>query len=334
MIGVLNINKPKGVTSSQVVVKVKKLLNTSKVGHMGTLDPLASGVLPICVGKATRLFDYFLKKKKTYIAHFTFGTETDTLDLEGKIIKTSKNIPTRIQVEEALKCFEGEINQIPPMYSSKKINGKKAYNLARSGVELNLKPCKVIIYEYVLTQQVNEKTFEFKITCSAGTYIRALARDLGYKLNTCATMTSLLRTASGNFELQNSIDYENLTQEKLINSILPLEVVLADFEKLAISKQNFQKLLNGISLDVNEIKNDLSISNMCKQKLSIEEDTLKNKILNNNSSNNKFLKLNTINNINKTAEQQYYSITVENKIVGIGCILNNNLKIKTYLLDN
>ena len=125
MIGIVNINKPKGVTSSNVVVKIKKLLNIKKVGHMGTLDPLASGVLPICIGKATRLFDYFLKKQKTYIAQFKFGEETNTLDLEGEVVKTSKNIPTLNQVEDALKFFIGEIDQIPPMFSSKRLTVKK-----------------------------------------------------------------------------------------------------------------------------------------------------------------------------------------------------------------
>ena len=150
MLGVLNINKPKGVTSSNVVVKIKKLLNIKKVGHMGTLDPLAQGVLPICIGKATRLFDYFLKKQKTYIAQFKFGEETDTLDLEGKIVKTSSYIPTKQDIAKALTTFIGEISQIPPMYSSKKIDGKKAYDLARQGETIEMKPCNVTIYDYKL----------------------------------------------------------------------------------------------------------------------------------------------------------------------------------------
>ena len=154
MIGVVNINKPVGTTSSNVVVKIKKLLNIKKVGHMGTLDPLAQGVLPICVGKATRLFDYFLKKQKTYIAQFRFGEQTDTLDLEGNIIDISTNIPTKTEIEKALKVFIGEINQIPPMFSSKKINGKKAYDLARKGEEIELQPCKITIYDYKLLKQI------------------------------------------------------------------------------------------------------------------------------------------------------------------------------------
>lgn len=311
MIGVLNINKPKRVTSSQVVCKVKKLLNTGKVGHMGTLDPLASGVLPICVGRATRLFDYFLKKQKTYIANFTFGTQTDTLDLEGQVIKTSNNIPTKQQVEEAIKTFIGTTNQVPPMYSSKKIDGKKAYDLARNGTQINLKSCPITIYEYKLLNQVDKNTFEFKITCSAGTYIRALARDLGEQLNSCATMTSLIRTKAGNFSLDNAINYDNLTKETLISNLIPLNTVLADFEKIAIPEQDFQKLLNGLTININSLKLS-NVNNDFNQNL--QKDIMAGEI--------------------SPSNQKYYAITMQSQIVGIGYIYNNNLKIKTYLLDN
>ena len=279
MIGIVNINKPKGVTSSNVVVKIKKLLNIKKVGHMGTLDPLASGVLPICIGKATRLFDYFLKKQKTYIAQFKFGEETNTLDLEGEVVKTSKNIPTLNQVEDALKFFIGEIDQIPPMFSSKKINGKKAYDLARKGEEIELAPCKVIIYDYKVLNQIDSNTFEFLITCSAGTYIRCLARDLGNILNSCATMVSLIRTKTGVFEIENSIDYENLSKDVLFSNIIPLEQVLIDFEKLVITQQDFQRLLNGLPLKVSNLKQNINYVIFCDNKVigigNCENDNLK-----------------------------------------------------------
>lgn len=283
MIGVLNINKPKGITSSDVVVKIKKALNTKKVGHMGTLDPLACGVLPICVGKATRLFDYFLKKQKTYIAQFKFGEETDTLDLEGKIVKTSNNIPTKEEVEKAIKTFLGTSKQLPPVFSSKKINGKKACDLARKGQEVILKHCDIYLYEYKLIKQISNNTYEFEITCSAGTYIRCLARDLGEKLNSCATMVFLQRIKAGPFTLENSIDFKDITKEKLEDKILPLEEVLIDFEKLVISKQDFQRLLNGLTLTINKQEN-----------------------------------------VN-------YAVMCDNKVIGIGQVLNNNLKLKTFL---
>lgn len=253
MIGILNINKPLNTTSSQVVVKVKKLLGIKKVGHMGTLDNLASGVLLVGLSKATRLFDYFLKKQKSYIAQFAFGYQTDTLDLEGKIIKTSTTIPTEEEVKKAIKTFLGKISQLPPEYSSKKINGKTAYNLARRGQAVALKPCDIEIFDYTFLEKIDDATYKFFITCSAGTYIRSLARDLGEKLNTCATMTSLVRTNCGNFDLKNSIDIETATKESLINSIIGLEEVLKDFERLEIDANTFQKLLNGQKVDINSV---------------------------------------------------------------------------------
>lgn len=267
MIGVLNINKPKGITSSQVVVKIKKTLNVKKVGHMGTLDPLASGVLPICVGKATRLFDYFLKKQKTYIAQFKFGEETDSLDLEGNIIKTSSNIPNKEQIENAIKSFLGQTKQVPPAYSAKKIDGKKAYDLARQGQAVKLKPCDIFLYDYQLLSQISSDVYEFKITCSAGTYIRCLARDLGEKLNSCATMVSLKRIKSGPFCIENAIDYNSITKEILENSIMALNEVLIEFEKLVISKQDFQRLLNGLDIQIKNKKEDIDYVIVCEKEI-------------------------------------------------------------------
>ncbi len=272
MIGVLNINKPRGITSSQVVVKIKKLLGIKKAGHMGTLDPLASGVLPICVGKATRLFDYFLKKQKTYIATFKFGEETTTLDSEGEIVKTSDIIPSVEQLERTIKTFLGEINQIPPIYSSKKIDGKKAYDLARAGKKLELKPCKVCIYNYKLLKQIDNKTFEFLITCSAGTYIRALARDLGNGVKSCATMINLIRIKSGNFDIKDSVDFDNLTKEILINNLIPLNLVLADFEKILLTNQDFQKLLNGQLVKIGCTSQEKSLNENLNYVIVVEEE--------------------------------------------------------------
>lgn len=267
MIGIINVNKPKGVTSSTVVVKIKKILGIKKVGHMGTLDPLASGVLPICIGKATRLFDYFLKKQKTYIAQFKFGLQTDSLDLEGEVIKTSNIIPSKQEVEIALKHFQGEINQVPPIYSSKKINGKKAYDFARKGETVDLAPCKVNIYKYKLLQQIDESTFEFEITCSAGTYIRSLARDLGEKLNSCATMVNLKRIKSGNFEISTAVDYEKLTKDEIISNLISLEEILVDFEKLILTQKDFQRLLNGLPVKIESLKENVFYSVYCEKEI-------------------------------------------------------------------
>lgn len=255
MVGILIVDKERGVTSSQVVCKIKKILNEKKVGHMGTLDPLATGVLPIGIGKATKLFDYLLKKEKTYIAQFRFGEETSTLDLEGEVIKTSTVIPTRENIENVLKNFVGDIKQIPPMYSSKKINGQNAYDLARKGVFVDLKPCDITIYEYRLLKQVDEQTFEFLIKCSAGTYIRSLARDLGYALNSCATMVNLRRVAAGEFKIEDSIIInKNTSKEEIEKNIISLENVLKNFEKIIINNDDYVKLRNGIRLNINDKK--------------------------------------------------------------------------------
>ena len=163
MIGVLNIYKPRGVSSSFVVVKLKKLLNTKKVGHMGTLDPLAEGVLPICVGRATKLFDYFLKKQKTYVATFQFGYQTSTLDLEGEIEQKSLKIPTYEQLQLAAKKMIGKFFQMPPKYSSKKIGGQKACDLVRSGKDIELKPCEIEIFDFKILNQTYGMDFEVKI---------------------------------------------------------------------------------------------------------------------------------------------------------------------------
>ena len=247
MQGIILINKPKGVTSSSVVSKVK-FLTHEKCGHLGTLDPLAEGVLPICIGRATRLFDYFLKKQKTYIAHFTFGYQTSTLDLEGEKVKICSYVPTKSEIEMAIeKHFLGDILQTPPEYSAKKLDGQKAYDLARKNKELDLKPVPITIYKFDLMQQINENTFEFEITCSAGTYIRALARDIGFATNSCATMTSLVRTKVGAFDIKDCIEFENLSKEGILEKIIPQDDILrAIFPcKINISKEVLQDLLNG-----------------------------------------------------------------------------------------
>lgn len=267
MIGVIVINKSKNISSSGVVVKIKRLLNEKKVGHLGTLDPLASGVLPVCIGKATRLFDYFLKKKKTYIAQFSFGTETDTLDLEGKVEKTCEYIPSKDELFNSInQNFLGKIMQMPPDYSSKKVNGERAYDLARKGEEIRLSPKEIEIFDFQILEQKDNKTFEFEITCSSGTYIRALARDLASSTKTCATMTNLIRTKSGNFSLENAVELESLTREKIEANLISLETILADFKKIEVTEEQLVKLRNGIKIEVIWAKNsDNDLCVLCKK---------------------------------------------------------------------
>lgn len=256
MTGIVIVNKKVNVTSNDVVVKIKHLLNEKKVGHLGTLDPLASGVLPVAIGRATRLFDYFLDKKKTYKARFKFGVQTDTLDLEGKVIKKSQVIPTLEQIKKAIKeNFLGKIMQVPPLHSSKKVNGKRAYELARHGEEVELKPSEKTIYKFECLREVDKYTFEFEIVCSSGTYIRSLARDLGEKTGSCATMTSLIRTKSGEFKLEDGINFEELNVESIKKSLIPVERCLDELEKITVSERQYKNLRDGKKIFVDNLSN-------------------------------------------------------------------------------
>ena len=196
MLGFINVYKPSLMTSNAVLAKIKRQYGIKKIGHMGTLDPLAEGVLPIAIGNATRMFDYFLNKQKTYIATFEFGYETDTLDSQGEKIAETNVLPTKDEVLNVLSGFMGKQLQMPPKYSAKNVNGKRAYDLARAGVDFELNPKEIEIFNINLLEN-NGNTFVFEITCSSGTYIRSIGRDLGYKLNSLATMTKLIRTKSG-----------------------------------------------------------------------------------------------------------------------------------------
>lgn len=210
--------------SSAAVNRVKRLVRTP-CGHMGTLDPLANGVLPVGIGNASRLFDYFLEKKKTYIAQFTFGCTSDTLDTEGKVRKEGR-IPCLSEIEEAIPFLCGEVMQIPPKYSAKSVNGKRGYRLAREGKPFELPPKKVFIDRIELLSQDGEDTFSFRIECGGGTYIRSIARDLGESLGTQAIMSGLTRTKSGIFTIENAVGAETLTEENIENFIIPTEEVL------------------------------------------------------------------------------------------------------------
>lgn len=268
------MNKPVGISSQTAVFKVKKLLNAKKAGHLGTLDPLASGVLPITIGKSTRLFDYFLNKTKTYKAVFAFGFTTDTLDCEGKILETKKENLSLKEIKNVLKNFIGNLQQFPPKYSAKNINGQKAYNLARAGVEFELKPKNITIFnieaekvdeklknislnnfkifnkdenkEKILTEYFNN-LFTFEIECSAGTYIRSLCRDIATALNTVGTMVCLNRTFCGDFKLEDCVSFEDIETENF-KILKPEDVITLD--KLEISKDMAQKLLCGQNVNM------------------------------------------------------------------------------------
>lgn len=246
MNGFLNLYKPKGVSSAYVLNAVKKSIRGEVVGHMGTLDPLASGVLPVAIGKSTRLFDYLLDKKKVYVARFTFGYQTDTLDLEGKVEKTCDFIPDIERVKKESQKLVGEIMQIPPVYSAKCVNGKRSYELARRGEKVELPAKKVTVNSIEVLKQLSEAEFEIKIECKGGTYIRSIARDLGELCSSCATMTALERVESGVFTVQNSVRAEDFIKSDDKSSFLIAPQDVVDYPIITLNEKQTERLFNGL----------------------------------------------------------------------------------------
>lgn len=243
-IGFINVNKPSGIGSTNVVSRVKRLTGMP-CGHMGTLDPLASGVLPVGVGNATRLFDYFLQKTKVYVAEFTFGVTSDTLDSTGELEKAGF-VPTAAELEAVLPLFQGEIEQLPPRYSAKSVGGKRAYELARAGVEFELSPKRVRIDGVKLLGGVDGKpnAYRFEIVCGGGTYIRSIARDLAAKMGTFAVMSALERTKSGFFEIGAATAFDELDENNIESLVIPVEAVLP-FDSLEFCGTD--RIFNGVS---------------------------------------------------------------------------------------
>lgn len=243
MNGLINLNKPPLISSAQAVSKVKRILGEKTVGHMGTLDPMAEGVLVIGVGKSARLFDYLAGGKKTYIAVFKFGEETDTLDRLGAVVNTTNDVPSVDAVLNAMKSLVGEIDQIPPAYSAKHVNGKRAYDLARSGESVDLAPTHVHIYGAELICQPRMNEMVFQISCSSGTYIRSICRDVAKMCGSLATLNYLQRTASGVFNIENSVTLEALEVRKHTALIPPQDVI--DLPRYDVSAEHFDDLLHG-----------------------------------------------------------------------------------------
>ena len=249
MIGFLNINKQAGVSSAFITNKLKHVAK-EKVGHLGTLDPMATGVLPVAIGKATRLFDYFLNKNKEYIFDVKFGEQTDTLDLQGKVIAKNEKVPTKSQILSILPQFFGKQQQIPPAFSAKSINGQRAYKLAREGAEVELKPKEVEILGLELLE-FKDSTATFKMQCSSGTYVRSVARDIAKKLNTIATTTRIFRTQSGIFNIDSSITLDEATQN-LEGHLISITDALKNIKQIKISVKEEQALLCGKQVELNE----------------------------------------------------------------------------------
>lgn len=266
MLGFLNIDKPSGMTSNAVVQKVKKKFKIKKIGHFGTLDPMASGVLPLAIGKATRLFDYSLEKKKSYTVVFEFGYLTDTLDSTGTILEEGGLIPTLDDINVIIPSMLGKQDQMPPMYSAKNVNGRRAYDLAREGIEFELKPKEITIHKLDLLEQVSDSKFRFNVVCSSGTYIRAIGRDLASKLGTIATMTELRRTMAGDFDLTNIISLDDcLALDSIDDALLEPTKVFSALDTIEITSDIYAKLKNGIKVEYAPIVKDSFV--ICDNKL-------------------------------------------------------------------
>ncbi len=243
--GIVLVNKPKGISSNKVVNIVKFKLGAKKCGHLGTLDLEGEGLLPVTINNATKLFDFYLQKDKTYETEFVFGFETDTLDTSGKIVKECEVNFSDNELKMAVNSMIGKYMQMPPQYSAKKVNGQVGYKLARVGETINLSPKEVEIYEFKILKKINNRTFRFEITCSSGTYIRSVCRDLAYKLGTYGSMQCILRTRCGVFCIKDAYLLEDI--EKGNFEIIPCQN-LFDYDIINLSENDFFKLKNGQQL--------------------------------------------------------------------------------------
>lgn len=261
MNGVLNIFKPKGMSSFDAVRVVKKVAGTGKVGHTGTLDPEATGVLPICIGRATKIIDYIMDSEKVYEVTLKLGIRTTTYDLEGEVLEEID--PSHLTEEEILNSinsFKGEYSQIPPMYSALKQNGVRLYELARKGIEVERKGRLINIHN-LEDVKINNPYISMKVTCSKGTYIRSLCYDIGEKLGVFATMTQLNRAKTSVFSQEKSININELTKENINDYILSMEEALEKYDKIIVNKKYVKLLVNGVRVADGRFTKDKVINN-------------------------------------------------------------------------
>lgn len=253
MQGLILLNKPEGITSFSAVSKIKWLAGEKRVGHTGTLDPLATGVLPIFLGRATALSGILLDADKGYIATVKLGVVTDSCDITGNILSEQEVEITKEQLEAALDNFRGEIKQVPPMYSALKKDGVRLYELARQGknVEIEARDVKINRLELL---ELDGDTFKISVDCSKGTYIRSLCRDIGDKLGCGATMTALVRTATSGFSIDNTVFLDTLTKENIADFIMPEERALSYLKEIYVTEKQAIRFSNGGQLSYERLK--------------------------------------------------------------------------------
>lgn len=249
--GIIVVNKPQNWTSHDCVAVMRRVTGIKRIGHTGTLDPMATGVLPICIGTATRIMEYMDLDWKTYRASLKLGIITDTEDIWGEVLeeKTTENI-TEKDIIKVINEFRGEIEQIPPKYSALKVNGKKLYEYARAGQEVKIKSRKIIIKDIIINS-IDGNLVDFTVTCSKGTYIRTICSDIGKKLGCGATMVSLVRTESGIFRIEDALDIENIkemSKEEVFKNLIDTDVPLVHFGKIKLNNKKAKDFVNGKKL--------------------------------------------------------------------------------------
>ena len=253
MQGLILLSKPKGITSFSAVSKIKWLAQEKRVGHTGTLDPLATGVLPIFIGRATALSGILLDADKGYTATVKLGVTTDTCDITGTVLTESNVKVKREELEAALSKFRGKISQVPPMYSALKKDGVRLYQLAREGKSVEIDPREVEIKKLNLISFEGD-TFKIEVLCSKGTYIRSLCRDIGEELACGATMTELVRTSTSGFDLEQTVSLDDLTRENIESFILPEETALSYFREIKVTEKQAIRFSNGGQLAFERLK--------------------------------------------------------------------------------
>ncbi len=291
MDGILNIIKPTGMTSHDVVYKVRKKLGIKKVGHTGTLDPNASGVLPICVGQGTKISQFLLEKEKAYRTTCRLGVVTDTQDLDGKVLEEQPVRVRRKEVQEALSRFTPAYDQLPPMYSALKVGGKKLYEYAREGIEVPREKRRVELKKLELLD-FGEKEFSLDVVCSKGTYIRTLCHDIGQALGTGGAMAALERRVSGPFTLEQGMELEaflGMEKEAIADRLFPVDYPLSHYPKFFVPKDQEKLALNG-------------------NKIRLDPKNLPS--------------------TGEKAEKPYYRIYLEERFIGIGAVIEEQGRLK------
>ncbi|MDP4179796.1 MAG: tRNA pseudouridine(55) synthase TruB [Bacillota bacterium] len=284
MDGIINVLKPPGMTSFDVVGFLRRILKTAKIGHTGTLDPAAAGVLPVCVGKATKAIEYMMDKNKVYRAEMVLGIDTDTQDGLGEVLNKRPVNVSKDQIISVVEAFVGKQQQIPPMYSAIKGNGQKLYELARKGITVERKPRDIEIYSIKVIEVFNDNRVLFEVSCSKGTYIRTLCSDIGQSLGTGAYMSFLVRVEAGNYNISNSLTLEEIVQylekDELKEHISSIDEVFCELNYEILDDYQEKKLLNGCVLEL-ENKNyidgeTIRVYNKKKLFISLGKITSKN----------------------------------------------------------